>query len=109
MHFINYIKKYFDAEIIHDFDPEIVGTNNTGKDVDKIFVYEKNNDSEPLLILVDSWWYTDTKERNRWLIKNVYSSLEHNREVSEDEFRRMVKNGEVKSQYDSVGDYNVNR
>lgn len=101
MHFINYLKRYFDVDLVHDFDPDIIGTNNTGKDVDKLYIYEKGCDSEPLLILVDAWWYTETKERNRWLIKNIYSSLEHGREVSQEEFRKLVKAGEVKSKHTS--------
>ncbi len=61
--------------------------------------FEKGEDCEPLLILRESWWYTDTKKPNHWLVGNVYSALEHNREYSETEFRELVRSGKVKSQY----------
>lgn len=99
MHFINFLNRYFDAEVKHEFDADIIGTNNTGKDVTQIWIYEKGEDSEPLLILKESWWYTDTKKPDHWLIGNIYSALEHNSEYSETEFRELVRAGKVKSQF----------
>ena len=49
MHFTNFLQRYFDIEIEHTFDPTIQGSNETGKDVTKIWIYEKGEDSEPLL------------------------------------------------------------
>nr|UMW97506.1 hypothetical protein [Escherichia coli] len=61
MHFTNFLQRYFDIEIEHTFDPTIQGSNETGKDVTKIWIYEKGEDSEPLLTLTEAWWYTETK------------------------------------------------
>ncbi|ESN47284.1 hypothetical protein L363_05125 [Klebsiella pneumoniae MGH 17] len=38
MHFINFLNRYFDAEVKNEFDPDIIGTNNTGKDVTQIWI-----------------------------------------------------------------------
>ena len=81
MHFTNFLQRYFDIEIEHTFDPTIQGSNETGKDVTKIWIYEKGEDSEPLLTLTEAWWYTETKTAGNWLIGNVYSTLEHGREI----------------------------
>ncbi|ECC1675623.1 cobalamin biosynthesis protein CbiX [Salmonella enterica] len=99
MHFFNFLQRYFDIEIEHTFDPAIQGSNETGKDVTKIWVYEKNEDCEPLLTLTESWWYTETKTPGNWLIGNTYSVLEHGREIHESDFRKLVKAGKVISQY----------
>ncbi|EAV0136454.1 protein CcgD [Escherichia coli] len=99
MHFYNFLNRYFDVEIKEEFDSDIIGTNNTGKDVTQIWIYEKGQDSEPLLILKESWWYTDTKQPGYWLVGNIYSTLKNDSEISETEFRKLVKAGKVKSQY----------
>ncbi|OPG89467.1 cobalamin biosynthesis protein CbiX, partial [Chryseobacterium mucoviscidosis] len=70
-------------------------SNETGKDVTKIWIYEKGEDSEPLLTLTEAWWYTETKTAGNWLIGNVYSTLEHGREIHESEFRKLVTAGKV--------------
>ncbi|KOA68696.1 hypothetical protein [Pantoea sp. CFSAN033090] len=99
MHFINFLNRYFDAVIEHEFDPDIIGTNNTGKDVTQIWIYEKGNDCEPLLILKESWWYTETKKPNYWLVGNIYSELVHGSEYSEAEFRELVRAGKITSEF----------
>ncbi|ELH2231621.1 cobalamin biosynthesis protein CbiX [Escherichia coli] len=100
MHFTNFLQRYFDIEIENTFDPTIQGSNETGKDVTKIWIYEKGEDSEPLLILTEAWWYTETKTAGNWLIGNVYSTLEHGREIHESEFRKLVTAGKVISQHE---------
>lgn len=99
MHFITFLNRYFDLEIKDTFDTDIIGTNNTGKDVREIWIYEKSQDSEPLLILKESWWYTETKQNDYWLVRNIYSTLKDGTEISEAEFRKLVSAGKVKSQY----------
>ena len=99
MHFTTFLKRHFDIDIHHNYDPSIQGTNNTGKDVTEIWIFEKGEESEPLLILKESWWYTETKSRDCWLVGNIYSTLEHGLEVSESQFRALVKKGQVRSSF----------
>jgi hypothetical protein len=50
MHFTNFLQRYFDIEIEHTFDPTIQGSNETGKDVTKIWIYEKGEDMNRCLL-----------------------------------------------------------
>ncbi|MDW4773300.1 hypothetical protein NQ274_32505, partial [Escherichia coli] len=49
----------------------------------------------PPVTLTEAWWYTETKTAGNWLIGNVYSTLEHGREIHESEFRKLVTAGKV--------------
>ncbi|ECG0550709.1 cobalamin biosynthesis protein CbiX [Salmonella enterica subsp. enterica serovar Enteritidis] len=95
MHFTTFLKKHFDVE----YEPESFikpgSTDDTGKDVDAIWLYEENNDCEPIFILHEAWWITDTKEK-RWIVGNVYSALEHGKEYSEKELINIIKSGKFK-------------
>lgn len=93
--FIRFLNKYFDAQLNSEFDPSVKCQNNTGKDIDTIWIYEKENDCEPVLILKDAHWYTSNKEEGFWIVGNVYSSLKHGEMIHEDEFRQLVKDKKV--------------
>ena len=99
MHFTTFLKKYFDIEIKMVFDPLIEGGNERGKEVNKIWVYEKGEDCEPLLILTDAWWYTDNKQHGFWIVGNIYSTMEDGSCLHEDKIREAVKAGKVISKY----------
>lgn len=99
MHFYNFLNRYFDVDKHDTFDASIQGSNETGKEVSEIWVYEKGNDMEPLLILKEAWWYSKNPKPNHWIVGNIYSTLENGLEISETEFRALVKAGKVISQY----------
>ncbi|WP_313554084.1 cobalamin biosynthesis protein CbiX [Atlantibacter hermannii] len=93
--FIRFLNKYFDAQLNSEFVPYSKEQNTAGKDVDTIWIYEKDNDCEPVLILKDAQGYTDSKEKGFWIVGNIYSSLKHGETIHEDEFRKLVKDNKV--------------
>lgn len=93
MHFTTFLKKHFDIEIHTIFEEVSEGQSNAGCDVYQIWLYEKGLDSEPLLILKDA---LPLMGITGFIVGNVYSSLKHGQVVTEQEFKKMVKNGEVK-------------
>ncbi|WP_434523841.1 hypothetical protein [Photorhabdus asymbiotica] len=104
------LKKHFDIEINNSFDAEEKVYNEIGKSNREIWIYEKGNDSEPLLILSDNG-NLDIKDNSClikampnsetiFFIKNIYSTLECGALYTESELKKMVKAGKIKSQYD---------
>ncbi|MEA0126766.1 cobalamin biosynthesis protein CbiX, partial [Escherichia coli] len=74
-------------------------TSDSGNDTESIYVYEKGNDCEPLFILHESWLNAEIKKCGVWTIGNIYSTLEHGKEYSEQELIKMIKEGKVISKY----------
>lgn len=99
MNFLTYLNKHFDCVTHSFFDSSITGTNNTGKDVDEIWLYEKGNDCEPLLILRDNWWYSEGTVKGEYCVLNIYSTLPNGTIIQESELRSLIKEGKVKSKY----------
>jgi hypothetical protein len=100
MKFLTFLKKHFDVTTDSEFISDIQGTNNKGKEVDRIWIYERGEENEPLLILKDAWWLCpDLTEKDHWMIGNVYSTIDNGIVVSESQFKEMVKRGEVKSKF----------
>ena len=95
MHFTTFLKKHFDIEVSSEYRTDVNCSNDPGKDVETIIVYEKNNDCEPAFILRDSWWFTDTKEKKHWIVGNIYSTLEHGKEYSEKELINIITSGNI--------------
>jgi hypothetical protein len=97
--FLRALRKHFDIEFKSEFDPNIVGSNETGKEVDYIWIYEKGEDCEPVLILKDAWWYTENNKSEDfgcwWIVGNVYSTLEHGSRIHNDEFMKLVKANKI--------------
>ena len=86
MHFISFLKRYFGIEYIQDCGAEF------------LFVYEKGEFSEPLFILRE-YSLNPEVQRKSWIVGNVYSTLEHGKEYSEQELRKMINEGKVISKY----------
>ena len=82
MHFISFLKRYFGIEYIQDCGAEF------------LFVYEKGEFSEPLFILRE-YSLNPEVQRKSWIVGNVYSTLEHGKEYSEQELRKMIKEGKI--------------
>ena len=61
-----------------------------GKYTQSLFVYEKDNDCEPVFILYRS------ENIGFWIVGNIYSNLIHRKEYSEDELKAAVKKGVIK-------------
>ncbi|MHA6187824.1 cobalamin biosynthesis protein CbiX [Escherichia coli] len=93
MHFTTFLKKHFDIEFEQEYFIKPNSTDDDGKNVYAIFIFEKNNDCEPVFILHETWWITDTNEQKRWIVGNVYSTLEHGKEYSEKELINIIKSG----------------
>ncbi|QZN95437.1 cobalamin biosynthesis protein CbiX [Symbiopectobacterium purcellii] len=84
MQFTTFLAKHFDIEIETEFYPSSE-TNLTN-----IWLYEKGEDVEPVLILKQVF-----NVANAWRIGNVYSNLEHGAQTTEMKFRQLVKSGKV--------------
>lgn len=92
MFLITFLKKHFDVEAQTNFDETIDGTNNSGKDVYQLWVYEKGQDSEPLFILKDAKALIGVEG---WVVGNVYSKLQHGLLVSDSQVKMLVKNSQI--------------
>lgn len=91
MHFTTFLKKHFDIEIHTILEKNQSDLSDAGCAVYQIWLYEKGEDSEPLLILNRF----NPAGETAFIVGNVYSSLKHGLVVTEQEFRKMVKSGEV--------------
>lgn len=81
LRFVTFLKKYFDVEV--------------GAGYKTIFCYEYNNDCEPVFILHEPSELT----KNHWVVGNVYSSLEHGKEYSEEKLKEIIKTGDYIKKY----------
>ncbi|EDA3480178.1 cobalamin biosynthesis protein CbiX [Salmonella enterica subsp. enterica serovar Typhimurium] len=82
------LKKHFDIKEITDVDSTV------NREVYTIWVYEKGEDCEPLLILKDA---QDFMGVDGWLVGNIYSTLQHGLLLQHEELKTMIRNGEIKS------------
>lgn len=89
MKFTTFLAKSFDIETCNRVIPD-----ENGKNITELWVYEKGEDCEPLLIL------RATEGVSGWIVANVYSELPDGLQVNEEQFKKMVKNGEVKSKFE---------
>lgn len=76
MNIDNYLSKHFDIEK-HKEKIE-------GVDTDTIWVYEKDEESEPFLIL-------EKINADKWMARNVYSVLDHERVYTVKEIKDLFK------------------
>ena len=88
MNLTTLLKKHFDIEECTDVDPMV------NREVYAIWVYEKGEDCEPLLILKDA---QDVMGVDGWLVGNIYSTLQHGLLLQHEELKMMIRNGEIKS------------
>ncbi|MBG6246678.1 cobalamin biosynthesis protein CbiX (plasmid) [Candidatus Symbiopectobacterium sp. 'North America'] len=89
MHFTTFLSKCFDIEVETEFD------SSSERNLTHIWLYEKGEDVEPILILHEI--YNSPKA---WCIGNVYSNLEHGAQIQEVKFRQLVKSGNVHNKGD---------
>lgn len=66
------------------------------KDVRQIWVFEKGQDCEPLLILKNA---QDLIGIPGWVVGNVYSCVQHGLITDESQLKKMIRCGEIKSAY----------
>lgn len=85
-----FLKKRFDITTEHLEKPDVKGVYSDGRYTQCLFVYEKNNDSEPAFILFRS------ENINHWIVGNIYSKLTHHKEYSDDELRAEIKKGVIR-------------
>ncbi|HGT9583831.1 hypothetical protein OW930_28135, partial [Klebsiella pneumoniae] len=84
------LKKHFDIEECTDVDSTV------NREVYTIWVYEKGEDCEPLLILKDA---QDLMGVDGWLVGNIYSTLQHGLLLQHEQLKTMIRNGEIKSSF----------
>ncbi|HIF0605879.1 hypothetical protein, partial [Citrobacter freundii] len=82
MKLITLLNKHFDTDL-KEYEDEN-GVNHPA-----IWVYEKGEDCEPVVVL------KATEQPEIWKIGNVYSALTHNALLSETELKALVKAGKV--------------
>lgn len=82
MKLITLLSKHFDVEIA-DFEME--DETLTGA----IWIYEKGQDSEPVVIM------KPTEQPGEWKVGNIYSALPHDAILSEQQLKELVKAGKV--------------
>ena len=82
MKLITLLSKHFDVEVA-DFEME--DETLTGA----IWIYEKGQDSEPVVIL------KPTEQPGQWKVGNIYSALPHDALLSEQQLKELVKDGKV--------------
>lgn len=90
----NYLAKFFDTDVIFDTDSAL---NDTQK-VEHIYVYEKGEDCEPLLILIDvTGSLVPAADGKTYRVGNIYSNLQHGQLLTEKEVKNAARKGEIKS------------
>lgn len=82
MKLITLLNKHFDTDL-NDYEDEN-GVNHPA-----IWIYEKGQDTEPLLVL------KATEQPEIWKVGNVYSALTHDALLTETELKELVKAGKV--------------
>ncbi|AXO74107.1 TPA: hypothetical protein MG739_25105 [Klebsiella pneumoniae] len=94
MKLVNYLAKFFDTDVTFDTD----STLNGAEKVEHISVYEKGEDCEPLLILIDvTGSLVPAGDVKTYRVGNIYSNLQHGQLLTEMEVKKAAKNGEIKS------------
>ena len=92
----NYLAKFFDIDV--KFDTDI--TRSDSAKVQHIYVFEKGEESEPLLILVDvTGVLVPASKAKTYRLGNIYSVMQHGLLITEKEVKKAAKNGEIKSKY----------
>ena len=92
----NYLAKFFDIDVKSETD---MSRNDTAK-VQHIFVYEKGEECEPLIILVDvTGVLVPAGDVKTYRLGNIYSTMQHGQLMTEKEVKQAAKNGEIKSKY----------
>lgn len=93
----NYLAKFFDIDVIFDTDSALNDTQDTQK-VEHIWVYEKGEDCEPLLILIDvTGSLVPAADGKTYRVGNIYSNLQHGQLLTEKEVKNAARKGEIKS------------
>lgn len=96
MKLANYLAKYFDVDVDMDTDMRLNGTEK----VEHIFVYEKGEDCEPLLILIDvTGSLVPEADIKTYRVGNIYSNLQHGQLLTEEEVKKAARKGGIKSIY----------
>lgn len=76
----NYLSKFFHVE---ESDVE----DDNGNAIPSLWLYEHEDDSEPVVIL------KHTEKPGEWLVGNISSSLQHDTLLSEEQLKKMAKAG----------------
>ena len=82
MKLITLLTKHFDVEIA---DCELEDETLPGA----IWIYEKGQESEPVVIL------KPTEQRGHWKVGNIYSALPSDAVLTEQQLKELVKAGKV--------------
>lgn len=90
----NYLAKFFDVNVEMDTDLALNGT----EEVEHIWLYEKGEDCEPLLILIDvTGSLVPAADGKTYRVGNIYSNLQHGQLLTEKEVKNAARKGEIKS------------
>lgn len=94
MKLTNYLAKFFDVYVSMDLDQALNGT----EEVEHIWVYEKGEDCEPLLILIDvTGSIIPAADCKTYRVGNIYSTLQHGQLLTEKEVKNAARKGGIKS------------
>jgi len=78
----NYLSKFFHVE-----ESEVEDDN--GNAIPSVWLYEHEEDSEPVIIL------KETEKPGEWLVGNISSSLPHNALLSEEQLKKLARAGMI--------------
>ncbi len=78
----NYLSKFFDVE-----ENEV--ENDKGEKIPSLWLYEKGEDSEPVVIL------KQTEKPGEWRVGDIYSALTNDARLSEEQIKKLAKAGMI--------------
>lgn len=78
----NYLSKFFD--VVED---EV--ENDEDEKIPSLWLYEKGEDSEPVVIL------KQTENPGEWRVGDIYSALTHDARLSEEQIKKLAKAGMI--------------
>lgn len=84
MKLTTYLSKFFTVEVNEE--------EQDGQKVETLWLYEKHNDAEPMLIL------KPTAAPERWKVGDVYSALPHDSIYSEADLKALAKANRILKQ-----------
>ncbi|MGW43749.1 hypothetical protein EAO86_22955 [Salmonella enterica] len=78
----NYLSKFFDVE-----ENEV--ENDEGVKIPSLWLFEKGEDSEPVVIL------KQTENPGEWRVGDIYSALTHDARLTEEQIKKLAKAGMI--------------
>ncbi|HID5710667.1 TPA: hypothetical protein ACXETX_004952, partial [Klebsiella pneumoniae] len=78
----NYLSKFFDVE-----ENEV--ENDEGEKIPSLWLFEKGEDSEPVVIL------KQTEKPGEWRVGDIYSALTNDARLSEEQIKKLAKDGMI--------------